>query len=115
MLFVLCNERWRRHVTEKNTAMKHFSYLAILFAALTFSCKKSNLYADMPPCIAQAIQANENNPDWEIGSIEEYSFQGQTVYAFVPDIRVIADGATMIQSADCNRVCSVGGFGGPGH
>jgi len=48
-----------------------------------------------------------------VGSVKEYMFQGKLVYAFEPDTKRIADGSTGIIDADCNTLCSVGGFAGP--
>ena len=44
--------------------------------------------------------------------VDEYEFQGKTVYAFVPD-NSMADAATEIKDGNCTTLCSVGGFGGP--
>ena len=48
-----------------------------------------------------------------IGRVEEYQFQNKLVYAFQPDEKKIADGATTIKDSDCNTICHIGGFGGP--
>jgi len=86
-----------------------FCFLGVINSA----CKKCALPSDIPACIKSAIDANKNNSDWEVGNVEEYSFQGKIVYAFNPDTRKIADGATTVQTSDCKNLCSVGGFGGP--
>ncbi|TDH26190.1 hypothetical protein EXU57_11920 [Segetibacter sp. 3557_3] len=91
-------------------------YLIILAACLlcvTSSCRKTNLPVDLPACIKADIQNNENNPNWSVGEVTEYRYQGKIVYAFEPDYRIIADGSTDIRSDDCKPLCSVGGFGGP--
>jgi len=93
--------------------------ILILFTSIvTFipGCKKepsTQVPAGTPACVTAAIEANKNNLNREIGSIDEYEFQGKTVYAFEPDNRMIADAATIINDANCARICSVGGFGGP--
>ena len=75
-------------------------------------CKKEVVDFNAPPCINSTIQQNINTPDWEVGYIEEYQYQGKLVYAFQPDLRKIADGATDIFNDDCVKICSVGGFAG---
>jgi hypothetical protein len=79
------------------------------------TCRKSSygIAADAPRCIYDEITQNQNNENWMIGSVEEYQFQNKTVYAFQPDEKKIADGATVIKDAGCNTICHVGGFGGP--
>jgi hypothetical protein len=85
-----------------------FISLLLLFV----SCKK-DIAPGTPGCIKNEINANKNDPGWEVGSVNEYSFQGNLVYAFAPDGDIIADGSTAIKDASCNTICSIGGFGGP--
>jgi hypothetical protein len=59
------------------------------------------------------ILENKDDRNWGVGQVEEYKFQGKLVYAFQPDNRIIADGATRVVSTECTNICSVGGFGGP--
>ncbi|HEX8333359.1 MAG TPA: hypothetical protein VF622_12085 [Segetibacter sp.] len=85
-----------------------------LVAVVTFyGCDKSVVQLGTPSCIKQLIWANKINPNWRVEKVEEYEFQGKLVYAFQPDHKRIADGATRIVSADCKQLCYVGGFGGP--
>jgi hypothetical protein len=78
------------------------------------SCNKHfQIASGVPACISQEIKDNSKNPDWFIGSVEEYEFQGKLVYAFQPDTKRIKDGATTIKDDHCNTLCNVGGFGGP--
>ena len=79
-----------------------------------FSCKSSHgIAAGLPHCINDEIAQNRKKEDWMIGRVEEYQFQNRLVYAFQPDEKKIADGATTIKDADCNTICHIGGFGGP--
>lgn len=82
---------------------------AIIYVAV--GCKHSGSN-DVPKCIQAILDANKSNTNWEVGKVEEYEFQGKKVYAFQPDARIITDGATTILSANCDTLCSVGGFGG---
>ena len=85
-----------------------FSILLLLFV----SCKK-DIAPGIPGCIKNEINANKDNPNWEVGRVSEYEFQGQVVYAFIPDGNIVADGSTTIKDASCNTICTIGGFGGP--
>lgn len=85
-----------------------------IFSLLLLSaCNKNGIPSGTASCIKKEILANKNNPDWQTGSVEEYTFQNKTVYAFLPDGNIIADGSTTIKDENCNTVCNVGGFGGP--
>ena len=91
--------------------------LLITFSLLLIfglSCKASHgIAAGIPRCIYDEIAHNQQKEDWMIGRVEEYQFQNKLVYAFQPDEKKIADGATTIKDADCNIICHIGGFGGP--
>ena len=85
----------------------------ILFSAI--SCKKTDDIAkNTPECIKAEIKrlTSPSSSSWPIGSVDEYIFQGNIVYTFEPS-KNIADASTIIKDANCNMVCSVGGFGGP--
>lgn len=85
-----------------------FSLSVILLSSL--SCNK-DIASDTPGCIRREI--NNHGKNWETGSVDEYFFQNQLVYAFAPDGEIIADGSTVIKDESCNQLCIVGGFGGP--
>jgi len=91
--------------------------LLIIVSVLTVSatsCKSSyGISSGTPRCIFDEIANNHTKEDWMIGRVEEYQFQGKLVYAFLPDEKRIADGATTIRDADCITLCNIGGFGGP--
>jgi hypothetical protein len=77
--------------------------------------KVSQILLQIPAeCIKNEIEENVENSNWAIGSVEEYRFQFKTVYAFLPDDKIIADASTQIKDSDCQLLCQVGGFGGPG-
>jgi hypothetical protein len=85
----------------------------LLFTLLvSASCRKNDIASGTPDCIYREIADNKGNPNWTVGSVEEYRFQNKLVYAFGPDNKIIADGATTIKTADCQSLCMVGGFGG---
>jgi hypothetical protein len=91
----------------------YISICLIAVIAITSSCKKSSIAKNIPQCIRSTVTANKDNPNWTVGSVEEYEFQGRIVYAFNPDNEIIADASTDIVTEDCSNLCSVGGFGGP--
>ena len=80
---------------------------------MAVSCHNPDIASGVPKCIYKEISQNSNTEEWMVGSVKEYEFQGRTVYAFEPDTRRIADGATAIRDAQCNVLCSIGGFAGP--
>jgi hypothetical protein len=93
--------------------MKTTYFLLISFFLLMISCKRPDIASNIPPCIYKEITDHKNDSTWYTGNVEEYSFQDKIVYAFNPDNRRIADGATIIKDKNCNVLCSLGGFGGP--
>ena len=94
--------------------MKIFSLFILLSACLSSACNKYNKTAsDIPSCIRDEIKVSRNDPDWMVGSVEEYQFQNKLVYAFQPDEKRVKDGATVVKDANCTLLCHIGGFGGP--
>ena len=87
-----------------------FPILSII--VLTSCHHNKEIASGTPKCIYQEISQNSKKDDWMVGAVKEYQFQGKLVYAFEPDTRKIADGATPIKDANCNKLCDVGGFGG---
>ena len=83
---------------------------AISFSVMYSSCNK-DIAPNTPGCIRRVI--NMQGKDWTTGNVDEYFFQNKLVYAFAPDVRIIADGSTEIKDENCNQICTVGGFGGP--
>jgi hypothetical protein len=92
--------------------MKSGGSLVIAFLLILTSCKKGDIAGDIPSCIRQQIVTGKMNPNWTVGSVEEFMFQNKIVYAFNPNTEKIADGASGIVDSDCNTLCSMGGFGG---
>jgi len=88
--------------------------IVCLLVILATSCKSNyGISAGTPRCIYDEIANNQTKEDWMIGRVEEYQFQGKLVYAFQPDEKRMADGATTIRDANCTTLCNIGGFGGP--
>jgi len=79
------------------------------------SCKKTDDIAkNTPDCIREEIKrlTSPTSSSWAIGSVDEYIFQGNTVFAFT-STKNIADASTLVKDANCNLVCSFGGYGAP--
>lgn len=93
--------------------MKTAYFNIIIILSVLISCKRPDIASNIPPCIYKEIAGNKSDPRWYTGSIQEYLFEGKIVYAFNPDNKIIADGATVIKDKNCNTLCSLGGFGGP--
>jgi len=93
--------------------MKTIFFSIIIFSLIVVSCKRPDIASNIPPCVYKEIAAHKTDSTWYTGSVQEYLFQDKIVYAFNPDNKRIADGATIIKDKDCNVLCSLGGFGGP--
>ena len=82
----------------------------VLISVLAADCQSTRMKSSLPLCIQTFIDSNKSS--WQVGSVEEYEFQGKLVYAFTPS-KNIMDGTTLIKSAACKDLCNVGGFAGP--
>jgi hypothetical protein len=92
--------------------MRFLSILLVYIFLTASSCHNPNIASGIPKCIYKQVNENSKNGDWMVGTVKEYEFQGNLVYAFEPDNRKIADGSTTIKDDHCNTLCNVGGFGG---
>jgi hypothetical protein len=95
--------------------MKSYLLPVLVLTSLLYfsSCHKLDIASGTPSCIRNEIKDHKNDPQWMIGSVDEYLFRDKTVYAFSPDNNIIADGSTEVKDVSCNTLCHVGGFGGP--
>lgn len=89
--------------------MKWITALAFFVISASY-CQPAKKLSTLSPCIKSFIDSNKTT--WQVGSVEEYEFQGKLVYAFTPS-KNIMDGTTLIKSASCNNLCNIGGFAGP--
>ena len=92
--------------------MKSFILLIVGTILLFSSCHNPEIATGVPSCIYQDINQSNKDPNWMVGSVKEYQFQGRMVYAYEPDTKRIADGTTMIKDGDCRQICNIGGFAG---
>jgi hypothetical protein len=92
--------------------MKLIFFSIFCFLLTITACRNRGIASGIPKCIYKEINKKSKEPNWETGSVKEYLFQDKLVYSFDPDITKIADGATTIKDANCNILCSIGGFAG---
>lgn len=87
--------------------------IVLSFFISSASCQqmKINDSSRSVSCIQTLIDSNKNKPDWPVGSIDEYEYEGKLIYAFNPPSHY-ADYFTLIKSSDCKDLCNVGGFAG---
>lgn len=95
--------------------MKKLLLILVLSILVIASCKKSSPVAPASVCINNLLEPNRNNPNWEIGSIDEYDLKGKTIYGLSQDGNIINDGGIILVDENCNSLCFVGGFAGYGN
>jgi hypothetical protein len=98
----------------KKLVMKTFTILCVsLFFMAISACKKCDEIArDVPECIKNVIKEHTYESNMEIVRIQEYKYQEKIVYKLDP-ANYIADAPSIIVTDGCERLCYVGGFGGP--
>ena len=86
--------------------------ILLAFALVTFSnCSKPDNTPDTSACIQNMIvnySREESCPD---AKVDEYTFQGKTVYVFDSGT-CGADMTSAVVSSDCNTLGHLGGFAG---
>jgi hypothetical protein len=87
--------------------MKTNSLLLILLLFLLPACKKEQ--KETPECIKELISTYSFCKDG--GSVDQYAFQGQTVYVFDPGL-CGADMAAGVYNENCQCIGMLGGIAG---
>ncbi len=88
--------------------MKKIAIIILIAAGLTFqSCSKHMA----PGCVREKIEQYKSQPEGMKSQVDEYVFQGKTVYVLIDD-RKIADGGIDVIDANCNQLCFLGGIAG---
>ena len=86
--------------------------LVIIFAGFSLdSCNKDNVPEGTPECIESKIQEFKEIACND-GKVDEYTFQGQTVYVFDPGIVCGADLTSEVVLSDCTNLGYLGGISG---
>jgi len=79
----------------------------ILFALLAFACKKTG----EPDCIRSEIKNFEKTNGCVSAKVDEYTFQGKTVYVFDPG-QCGADMTSSVMDSGCGLLGHLGGISG---
>lgn len=82
--------------------------IILLFASLLLSCSKIDKEA--PKCLNKKIKENQKG-NCDDANVEEYLFQGKTVYV-LGFYNCASDGAAEVVDSDCNRLGYLGGIEG---
>jgi len=90
--------------------MKKLS-IVLLIASVIISCNKHDIEKGTPICVENKINDFKKSSNCDNAKVDEYSFQGNTVYTFDPG-NCGADMTTEVISSDCNRLGYLGGISG---
>ena len=91
--------------------MKKILLLLVLIFALFMSCSKLDITKGTPKCVDTKIAAFNNATVCRDAKVDEYTFQGGTVYVFDQGT-CGADMTSAVIDADCNALGNLGGFSG---
>lgn len=84
----------------------------VLFIAVTIiSCKKNDTEQGTPKCVENKIIDFKKSTNCNVAKVDEYSFQGNTVFAFDPG-NCSPDMTTEVITADCETLGYLGGISG---
>jgi len=90
--------------------MKKLSIL-LLVAFVIISCNKLDIEKGTPKCVENKINDYNKSSTCNTAKVEEYTFQGNTVYTFDPG-NCGADMTTEVINSDCNSIGYLGGIDG---
>lgn len=90
--------------------MKKLS-IALLFAFTIVGCNKLDIEKDTPKCVERRIKNFNKSSTCDNAKVNEYTFQGNTVYVFTPGT-CGADMTAEVISSDCNSLGYLGGISG---
>ncbi len=90
--------------------MKKLSII-LLFAFVIISCNKLEIEKGTPKSVKNKIKEFNKSSYCSNAKVNEFTFQGNTVYAFDPG-NCGADMMTEVVSSDCKSLGSLGGFSG---
>ncbi|MDZ4824714.1 MAG: hypothetical protein SH856_14750 [Flavobacteriales bacterium] len=88
--------------------------LAILLAIVVSSftgCDKLDIASGTPRCVEKKIKDYNETSSCYNASVQEYTFQGKTVYVFEPGT-CSADMTSELIDSDCNTLGHLGGIAG---
>ncbi|HTO16508.1 MAG TPA: hypothetical protein VLZ83_12105 [Edaphocola sp.] len=90
--------------------MKKLSML-LLIATVFTSCNKLHIEEGTPKCVEKKIKNFNKSTTCSDSKVDEYIFQGNTVYTFDPG-NCGADMTTEVINSDCNSLGFLGGISG---
>jgi len=91
--------------------MKQLAILLLLAVAISSSCKKLDIEEGTPKCVEEKIEDFNKSSSCDDANVKEYTFQGKTVYTFVPG-SCGADMTTEVIDPGCSCLGSLGGISG---
>jgi hypothetical protein len=94
----------------KKVKMKKIS-IVLLIASVIISCNKLDIEKGTPKCVENKIKDFNKSTNCNNAKVDEYTFQGNTVYTFDPG-NCGADMTTEVISSDCNNLGYLGGISG---
>ncbi len=83
----------------------------IIIASVIISCNKLNIEKGTPACVENKIKKFNKSLICKNAKVDQYSFQGKTVYTFDPG-NCGADMTTEVISSDCISLGYLGGITG---
>ena len=75
------------------------------------SCEKIDVPHGTPRCIIKKIRQEKDNI---LDKVYKYDYHGEIVYEFCPPLYT-PDGTSYVYNANCDLICSMGGYSGQGY
>lgn len=91
--------------------MKSILLSSILVVSLFASCNKLDIDEDAPKCVKKEIKTFNKKSSCDNAKVDEFKFQGKTVYAFESG-NCHYDRGTKVIDGDCNELGFLGGISG---
>ena len=89
--------------------MRYSLFLSLIIGFAFTGCRKNKTAKDTPKCVNEVIKEQKKNICADEGStVNEYSFQDETVYKLVI-AKGCFGGATKVFDAECNILAEAGG------
>jgi hypothetical protein len=85
--------------------------LLVVLVSVISCCNKLNIEKGTPKCVKNKIKDFDKSSTCGNANVKEYTFQGNTVYAFEPGT-CGADMTTEVISSDCKSLGYLGGISG---
>lgn len=86
--------------------------LILVISAFFSNCTRLEIEKEVPKCVKDEIIAFDKNQSCNDIQVDEYTFQGNTVYLFVIGSTCGADMQNKVIDSDCNTLGALGGIAG---